>query len=440
MIDTILFKLNNVSKYPLTLTKFEHTTRTGETNFMVDKDTGECFENHKVRAILHHDSDSIIPLSKRAKLHIPSSNYNLSYFYNITQDFITFEFSIPKYMFGTNILQFIKYFKQDSVTIYNYLLDFVKGFFIKHTYDIINMADVELLRLDLCYNQFFNSKVDALRYLGEQKELLQKFAMSSKNKYRCYDSSFIYTTKRYSFKIYHKGEEFKIHDRKELAKKNPTGHSLKDLQEIADKVLRYEVTFRKAQIDYLFEKNELHTKYVSFLKNENARKSFRLTNRIFYDKCITFCEQSKHFVFAHVSQHDAIEKQTVAFDSTIFAVMFNFFWDIVKKYQLDRKTSLGEVKDKIIELNNKRDTATSKGLRGKLSYNNNMLMALTLLTEHTTLDELRRSGLFGRSSFFVYQKKLKELGITSNNRITDMAIPFLDYSDYQHYFGHHHLK
>jgi hypothetical protein len=440
MIDTILFKLNNVSKYPLTLTKFEHATRTGETNFMVDYDTGEFLENRKVRAILHHDSDTIIPLSKRSKLHIPSSNYNLSYFYNITQDFITFEFSIPKYIWGTNIIQFIKYFSQDANTTYDYLIDFVNGFFLKTCYDVIDLADVELMRLDLCYNQFFNSKVDAIHYLAEQKELLQKYARASKNKYRSYDSSFIYTTKRYSFKIYHKGEEFKIHDRKELAKKNPTGHSLKDLQDIADKILRYEITFRKGQINYLFEKNELHTKYVSFLNSESGTKSMRLMNRDLYEQSLTFVEQSKRFIFAPIKQAEAIRLQTVAFDRSIFACMFNFFWETVKKYQLTNKISLGEVKEKIMLLNGKRDTAVSKVLRNKLSYNTNMLMALTLLTEYTTLDELQKSGLFGRSSFFNYKAKLKTLGIESNARLTDMPPPDLDYSDYQAYFGHKHLK
>jgi hypothetical protein len=440
MIDTILIKLNNVDKYPLTLTKFEASTRTGETVVHLDKDTGEFLENSKIRAILHHDSNSLIPLSKRSKLHIASSDYSVSYFYNITSNFISFEFSIPKYLYGTNIIQFIKYFSQDSDTVYDALLDFVEGFFKKNTYDVIDMKDVELARLDLCYNQFFNSKYDAKKYLDEQKELLVKYARSTKNAFRTYENALLYTTKRYSFKIYHKGDEFKKNDRTKLAKSNPTGHDIAQLQEISDKILRYEVTFRKAQIDYLFEQNNLHVNYVSFLKNEGARKSMRLTNRSFYERCLEFCEQSKHYVFAPIAQHEAINSQMVAFDRTVFRTMYNFFWDYVKKYQLSQKLSVFDILSKIDEHNAVRDSATSKALRGKLSYNKPMLTVLALLTNYESLDSIRKSELLSKTTFYRYKKQLASLGINSEARLTDMPPPTLDYLDYKFYFGHHHIK
>ncbi|HEY8657511.1 MAG TPA: phage/plasmid replication protein [Hanamia sp.] len=440
MIDTINFRLNHVSKYPLTLLKYEATTRTGQTVVEIDKDTGEVFENSKIRAILHHDSDSIIPLSKRAALHIPSSNYDLSYFYNITQDFITFEFSIPKYLYGTNIVQFVRFFSQDCDVIYDLLIDLVNGFFRKYTYEPIDMADVELTRLDLCYNQFFNSKYDALSYLGEQKELLSKFCRNSKNDFRTYDTSLLYVTKRYSFKIYHKGTEFKKNDRKELIKKNPTKHSLDDLQDISDRILRYEITFRKAQIDYLFEKNHLHDKYLGFLKNERTRKSMRLVNRKFYDRAIVFCEQSKHYVFAPVKTNEAVENQMVGFDRTIFACMFSFFWDYVKKYQLTRRLSAKEVALAIDEKNAKRDTAVSEALRRKLSFNKNTLVILALLAQHENLVDIRKSGLFNERTFYRYLAKLKEIGVVSDGRLLDMPPPSLDYMEYKAYFGHYHTN
>jgi hypothetical protein len=351
MIDTIHFKLKNVSKYPLTRNQYEATTRTGETTVSVDRDTGEFLENSKIRAILHHDSNSLIPLSKRSSFHIASSNYNLSYFYNITSDFISFEFAIPKYMYGTNILQFVKYFSQDCNTIYDALYDFVKGFCSKHFLDVIDLNDIELCRLDLCYNQFFNSRYDALKYLSEQKELLKKFARNSKNDFRTYDTSLLYTTKRYSFKIYHKGTEFKKHDKLELAKRNPTQHQIAELQEISDKILRYEITFRKAQIDYLFEHNELHKKYVGQFIDEQSRSWMRIINRPFYDRSIEFCENSKTYTFGDVTPDLAVDTGMVKFDRAVFATMFNFFWDYVKKYQLRQKLSVFDVVQKIDALN-----------------------------------------------------------------------------------------
>lgn len=440
MIDTIKLKLNNVSKYPLTLTKFESTTRTGQTLIHVDEDTGEYVENTKVRALLHHDSDTIIPLSKRSQLHVASSDYSVQYFYNITQDYIDFEFSVPKYMYGTNILQFIKYYSQDSDDIYEALNYFVSQFFVKNCPDVIDMLDVELLRLDLCYNQFFNSKYDAKKYLNEQKELLVKYARSTKNAFRTYENALLYTTKRYSFKIYHKGDEFRKNDRRKLAKSNPTGHSIEELQLISDKILRYEVTFRKAQIDYLFEQNNIHLDYVKFLRNEAARKSFRLTNRPFYDRCIEFTEQSKHFVFAKIEQHEAIMSQTVSFNKKVFNTMFTFFWDYVKKYQLSQKLSVYDILKKIDENNEIRDTATSKKLRADLSFNKPMLTVLALLTNYESLDSLRKSELMSKTTFYRYKKQLSKLGINSEARLIDIPPPALDYLDYKMYFGHHHLK
>ncbi|MEB0278957.1 phage/plasmid replication protein [Mucilaginibacter sp. 10B2] len=440
MIDTINFKLNNVSKYPLTRTQYEATTRTGETHVFIDEDTGETVENTKIRAILHHDSDSLIPLSKRSKLFIASSHYSVSYFYNITSDFISFDLSIPKYMYGTNIVQFIKYFSQDSNTTFDALNDFVKSFTHKHFLDVIDPLDIELTRLDLCYNQFFNSKFDSLKYLNEQKELLKKFARNTKNDYRSYDTSLVYITKRYSFKIYHKGTEFQKNDRRQLMLKNPTGHDINELQEISDKILRYEVTFRKAQIDYLFEQNNLHVQYVSFLKNERSRKSMRQLNRQFYDRSIEFCEQSKHYVFSPIAQHEAINSQTVTFDRTIFACMFNYFWETVTKYQLKQRMSVYDVLQKASQLNLKRDEATSEDFRRKLSFNLPMVVALATLSQYESLDSLRKSGLFTKSTFYRYKKQLATLGIDSESRLIDMPPPTLDYVDYKHYFGRHHLR
>jgi hypothetical protein len=441
MIDTINFKLNNVSKYPLTRTQYERTTRTGETHVFINEDTGETTDTTKIRAILHHDSDSLIPLSKRAKLFIASSDYNISYFYNIAQDFISFEFSIPKYMYGTNIIQFVKYFSQDSNTCFDSLNAFVKSFVHKHFLDVVDLNDIELTRLDLCYNQFFNSKYDALTYLKEQKELLTKYSRSTKNDYRTYDSSFVYITKRYSFKVYHKGTEFKKNDKLKLIQNNKTGHDIVELQEISDKILRYEVTFRKAQIDYLFELNNCHVKYVPFFFSESTRKSVRLTNRHFYDSALQFCEQSKHYVFGDIKPFEAVERQTVKFDRVIFAHMFNYFWATVTKYQLKPRLSLLDVVNRAKQLNALRDEATSKSLRQKLSFNEPMVVALATLSQYESLDSLRKSGLFARSTFYRYKKQLATLGIASENILPPgMATPTLDYVDYKHYFAKHHLQ
>lgn len=443
MIDTIEFKLNNVTDYPLVKTQFERDTKVGSTHIVVDEDTGEVFENSKIRAMLHHDTGNIMPLTKRSSFYIASSHYNVSYVYNAAQNFISFNFAIPKYLYGTNVLQFIRYYSQSPQDIYRYLLEFMHGWVRKHLIQTIDLKDIELTRLDFCYNQFFNSKHDSLTYLKEQKELLTKHARSTKNDYRNYETSLFYTTKRYSFKIYHKGTEFKKHDKKQLIKNNPTKESLDTLQEISDRILRYEVTFRKAQIDYLFEQNELHRIYLPFNFDQERHQYVRKFSPEYYSECMQFAEQSKRYIFRkydYESEH--IKEQSVYFSYEVFKTMYDFFWQKVKDYQLKLKLSIYDVMQKCDALNEQKDKVTkeNKTLRRKMSYNKPMIVTLGLLTNYYSLDELRKSGLLPKATFYHYKKKLSELGINSEARLSDMPPPSLDYIDYKFYFGRHHLK
>jgi hypothetical protein len=440
MIDTILIRLSNVNNYPTTKLRFEQTSKTGQTVVNIDEDSGEVFTGGSVRALLHHDTDNLIPLTKRNSVHVPSSNYQLLYKYNVVEGYVEFEFSIPKYLYGTNILQFIRYYGQDSETQYSYLMNFIKTFIDKMTYDVIDMRDVSIRRIDLCYNQMFACKYDALRYLDEQKGLQVKYARSTKNDYRNYETSLQYTTKRYSFKIYHKGTEFAKHDKLKLADSNPTGEHIDVLQESADRTLRYEVTIRKAQIDYLFRERQLYNPYVSFFFNERSRQSFRLLNPSYYKQIIKFCERGHEYVCAPVSQDRAINNYTVHYSKHVFDECYKFFWDYVGKYQLQCKMSVVDVMQKIDDKNEIASKIGDKALRDKQRFNRTALTLLALLSQTYSLDSLRKSGLIPKSTFYQYQSDLKELGYTSHGKLTDVAPPGLDYMEYLLAFGKHHRR
>src|SRR6202008_68276 len=102
---------------------------------------------------LHHDTNTILPLTKRSSIYIASSHYSVSYQYNLANDYIDFNLSVPKALYGTNIIQFVKYYSQDSDVIYKALLDFVKYFIDKYLIEPVSLLDIELTRLDFCYNQ-----------------------------------------------------------------------------------------------------------------------------------------------------------------------------------------------------------------------------------------------------------------------------------------------
>lgn len=440
MIDTIKITLNNVSKYPIIKTQYERATKEGSTVISIDEDTGEFLENTKIRAILHHDSNSLIPMLKRGSLHLASSNYDLSYQYHVQTDSINFEFSVPKYLYGTNILQFINYFDQDAESQYNKLMNFIKTFSDKHFIEKIDLSDLFLNRIDLCYNQFFASKFDAIKYLNEQKELLTKYARSTKNDYRSYETSLSYITKRYSFKIYHKGTEFKKHDKVKLANNNTTGENINDLQDISDKILRYEITFRKAQIDYLFKEKQLYAPYVKDLMTRDSGEWLRILTPKSYKDQLRFTETGKNYSFGKLPLKDCLLNDTVYFSFPIFKEIYNFFWDYVKKYQLNCKMSVYDVMKKVDQKNAERDSINDPALRRKMSFNKPMITVLALLSQTYSLDELRKSGLMPKTTFFRYQSKLKKLGFTSLNRLADIPPPSLDYLEYKYYFGKHHSK
>jgi hypothetical protein len=252
----------------------------------------------------------------------------------------------------------------------------------------------------------------------------------------------LYVTKRYSFKIYHKGTEFTKHDKKELIKCNPTGESLDSLQDIADKILRYEVTFRKAQIDYLFEQAQLHDKYLRFVYDQDSHQTVRKNFPEYYKNAMRFVEQSKHFVFKELTDTEAIQSQSVFFSQAVFKCMYDFFWNKVKDYQLKMKLSIHDVMQKVDALNEQKDNVRKENtkLRRQMSYNKPMIVTLGLLTQYYSLDDLRKSGLLPKATFYHYKKKLKEVGIDSESRLSDMPPPALDYMDYKYYFGRHHLK
>ena len=270
-----------------------------------------------VRDVVHYgDSGKELMLSVRDYIQSPSSHYFVLYSINEVRGFIEFNFSVPKYLYGQNVAQFIfdqrqrdfsfgrdkewKEQKKYSWTLFqNFIIKFFNDNFPLY---FIEYGLLEINRIDLCYNQIFPSETEAKRYLSYQKKLrLQNTRLNSN--YHNHDSSLMYTGRNYSVKIYHKGPEFVKNDLKELVKVNErlikkympdelrndpyvnvnfygdrkvvnTEITLKEfqkrkdfyrnqikmplvdidyLQNLANKVLRYEMTFRKNEIGKLFK-------------------------------------------------------------------------------------------------------------------------------------------------------------------------------------------
>ncbi|MDD7885741.1 hypothetical protein [Flavivirga sp. 57AJ16] len=164
------------------------------------------------------------------KKRVPSSISAVVFKINHNGGFIDFNLSIPKYLYGHSLAEFVPqplsrtYFnagvfnleliKNQRKIIYKRLMKFIDRFLndMAHLFKlevIPNKKFIEIRRIDLCYNQYFESKTDALNYLEHLKKRAKKKAINSNKELDTYKTSITYFKSLGSyFKIYHKGSEY----------------------------------------------------------------------------------------------------------------------------------------------------------------------------------------------------------------------------------------
>jgi hypothetical protein len=234
---------------------------------------------------------------KKGRLFIPSSSRYINYTWDKLRDKISFEFSIPKAAYGTNIYQFVNHrpdkftwfvLSQDVVIknqikkTHRRLIHFIKKFLLDQClyhvvtemeyrikkredrqYHLISMQDIEISRLDFCFNRIFLSKKDCLDYLELLKAVHKKGQRDGVNKSKFgYDTSIYLVGRFYTLKIYHKGAEFNHLRNGESDKKglininkdlNYEKYNIDELQSFADRILRYEVEYKKPGMNYIYK-------------------------------------------------------------------------------------------------------------------------------------------------------------------------------------------
>lgn len=180
----------------------------------------------------------------RGNLSTPSSEYRTKFSVSENFDAITFELSIPKYLYNHNVAQFLpnidsKRYKDNVFSnremyhqvnnIHARLTEFVRLFFndLAELFQLptllyFDMRNIEVKRLDLCYNQIFPTHEMVLDYLESQRKFyktrVRKDTIIQEDK----DTSFYYrhSTDGFYFKIYSKGDEFAFSDLPRLFKEN----------------------------------------------------------------------------------------------------------------------------------------------------------------------------------------------------------------------------
>jgi hypothetical protein len=320
MIDSIVLRFHNLHQYPDIV---ERLRKSGQgTNYfdrenphkddLVNMETGEVINKDsylRLAEIEYAENGKVWTLYTNKVL--TSSHYYLSYRINMKRDFLEFNFSIPKYLYGTNLKQFVAHPNENLLNFPMSLLE-TMDFHVSNTFDWLTLflnkfllewfdgleidkKDIEIARIDIAYNQIFDSKEDALKYLEFQKRIKKSYIRENSNYKADWSTSIFLSTERYGAKIYHKGSEYKSkngernHHLKINKEKKETifqvddvvdkeGNVLKaGLQSFADRILRYEITFRKSYMSYIFKKHFFAHK-CPFLKT--LRHEYKLVSKI----------------------------------------------------------------------------------------------------------------------------------------------------------------
>lgn len=292
MFDTITIRIHKLKKYPdLVKLLFDPNSGSKRYAIVLDKALDAAYQatTNKRLFIDYLDKKNLIEFDYRKKIKLTqSSNYEFQYMQNTTRDYLEFQFSIPKFLYGTNVLQGLyhkagiaeapnmKDFnpynweeKDDTMNrlgnmewAFTWLKNFIEKKFFGFMFPFIavDFRDVSIARLDICFNQVFKTKEAAVEYLSYQRNIKKKYARDNSNYVRDWRTSITYVGSLFSAKIYLKGPEFQKKDKRQLNRINDDlkkegkrkKFDTKVLQDLADRTLRYELTCHSKMFSYIY--------------------------------------------------------------------------------------------------------------------------------------------------------------------------------------------
>ncbi|MBC7410897.1 MAG: hypothetical protein H7331_00390, partial [Bacteroidia bacterium] len=280
--------------------------------------------------------------------HNPSSTYKIIYNLDPNYGKITAEFSLPKYIYGTNIIQSVENvnekdftFSTDKFNIDHHVKDCYDRFYkminqyFKNEFPLckIDFTQIEITRIDLCFNHIFETKTDAFAYLDLMKESKRNYQRSTHPTGR-YETSFMHVSGNdYSFKAYLKGPEYARDDAPEHRKinklKNKQIFDVDFLQQTADKIIRYEITCRRQYFDYHhnFKLNRKNSREHSLL-----RKIFTSMDTFYNGKTSDYAQNSKLLEYEQYTSPVTNETWSVPLPISIAITELEKIEEIANKY------------------------------------------------------------------------------------------------------------
>lgn len=449
MVDSIIFKVYDLQLHKeLVQFLYKPEARTGKELQHVElTETEQDLEIHKRvwhgRQFRDFTSGKITRFNYRDFLK--SSNYDISF--AIGSDFIEFNISVPKYLYGTNVFQFLPHRWDKNYTdffatdknlirelVFKRFVRFMTYFFKKHLGGLVDQRLVEYMRIDLAFVKVFYDKETAISYLAQLKRIAQKHWRDDPSKVSSYGSTIYYKTREYTFKIYHKGAEFKKNDGKEikkLIKKNLVTHDeIQEIQSVADRMVRYEMEFRNSYINRI-HKSRRGIPEFNFTKLDlkrarslNVHKYYSKEGKKIHWHELSrnekkfFREANKEFVrtYAVALEKYPGEKRVILLDKELFVSMLAVLGRAVNHFTVKSSNEFmglaGYSKEKFMHhvrtvlLHTYKDGAN---LYRNISYSR-MRMLFEFLEKYN-FKQIVELGLFERTTLYTYRRVLKALKV-----------------------------
>lgn len=415
MTDTIVFSLY--------IGKFPKEARQNIINKFLKK---ESYNIETAKAFMHNNLEyNFTKKHLHFAMYFPSSHYLLHCDLDDVRNEIKFNFSVPKFYYGINLMPNFYHHIINQEVIYDQKLSVEnckKSFLIllNSIFESCNLLfedggipveamlqNITIFRVDICKNYLFTDKEEAINYL----DMLRKIKVPYKSLYapRIYETSILWVFDSYSLKVYHKGSEA----RKELEKLEQYTKGEKTfLCSIADRTLRYELTFRTQKIKDLYLqtfRDECNTflRYPPEIQKKFAGRNLTIQmQRSNYFHNTPEGEEENVWYYGKPNKKFSPENwYTPSFDLKTFVRLCQFAYEKFDQTQVKPKLRYSEMREKIKEGN------SYLKYIGEKCYNVESLIKIAKLLDEFTMEELIKDKLISRASKYNYLKKFKRLGI-----------------------------
>lgn len=384
MIDTIkiaLYREFNASIYDALLYHSENR----QSGFIINSVTGIA-ERQDLFRYKYNQYSEYEQMIIKGKIHISSFNYNIHF--RVQEDRIELEWSLPKFIYGSNVLELRQHYNRFVNNPYNMLVLAVKKFFDTYFFGHkIDYGGVSLLRWDLCFNQVYQSRNESLKAL----EYI-KLKNNKKTDVKNYEYGIIQLTKTNYLKIYHKGEEYKKHDQAKVKIFN------ENFEAMAERILRYEKKITPKNVAYYYNtKFKFQNQPLLVREYLKAKVKGKVTPQMRKD-----FELIQNFTLGNSNM-----KGHVKLDEFLFNHLYFMFREEIKKKFSIGRVSVDRLKHEVINENEKVNRTIK-------------IRILSLIKVFGSLQKAREKKAISDATFYRYRKYMENRELSEVNIKADI--------------------